>query len=267
MKVAASPYASDYSSPSFRPGWFARQFPGTAFYAGILGIIWRASRSARRGAYDDHAFLHSSCETMQLLELIGTSISIENVAAYSQLTEPAVVVGNHMSTLETFALSSILLPFRPLTFVIKRQLLETPLFKHVMATRNPVVVGRSSPRDDLRIMLEEGEARLRAGISIAVFPQKSRAPSFTPAEFNSIAVKLAKRAGAPVVPLALRTDVWGIGSWMKDIGPIQPTLPVRFRFGEPITVTGNGRAAQEAVVNFIVEHLSGWNVTIHAEGR
>ena len=35
------------------------------------------------------------------------------------LDGPAVIVGNHMSTLETFALPGLVVPFKPLTFVVK----------------------------------------------------------------------------------------------------------------------------------------------------
>ena len=257
-----SPYAQDYVSPPGRPGWYSRTFPSAAFYPRLFGIVWRAAALAKRGAYDDIAWIGSSSETVQLIESLGGRVQVENLAAYARLSGPAVILGNHMSTLETFVLPTILRPFRPVTFIVKKQLVDMPVFKHVMRTRSPIVVGRAHPREDLRIMLEEGEARLRAGMSIIVFPQKTRAASFTPAEFNSIGAKIAKRAGVPIVPLALRTDAWGLGSLVKDMGPIRPECPVRFAFGEPITVTGNGRDAQDATVRFIVDKLRSWNVPV-----
>ncbi|MBE2215706.1 MAG: 1-acyl-sn-glycerol-3-phosphate acyltransferase [Opitutaceae bacterium] len=258
----SSPYAQDYASPTRSPGWFSRALPGLAFYPQLFGIVWRAAGLAKQGRYDDAAWITSSVETIRLMESLGARVTVENIAAYAGLPGPAVILGNHMSTLETFALPSILRPFRPVTFIIKKQLMDTPVFKHVMRTRQPVVVGRASPREDLKIMLEEGEARLRAGMSVIVFPQKTRAASFTPAEFNSIGVKLAKRAGVPVVPLALRSDAWGLGRMVKDMGPIRPEYPLRFAFGEPITVAGNGREAQEATVAFITTRLRSWGVPV-----
>jgi 1-acyl-sn-glycerol-3-phosphate acyltransferase len=258
----SSPYAQDYVSPAGTPGWLARTFPGLAFYPGLFGIVWRAAGLAKRGRYDDAAWVASSADTVRLVESLGARVEVENIAAYAGLSSPAVIIGNHMSTLETFALPSILRPFRPVTFIVKKQLVDMPVFKHVMRTRAPVVVGRANPREDLKIMLEEGEARLRAGMSVIVFPQKTRAASFTPSEFNSIGVKIAKRAGVPVVPLALRSDAWGLGQMIKDMGPIRPQNPVRFSFGQPITVTGNGREAQEAIIRFIVEKLHSWGVPV-----
>jgi 1-acyl-sn-glycerol-3-phosphate acyltransferase len=128
----------------------------------------------------------------------------------------------------------------------------------VLKARDPVVVERKNPRADLAAVLEGGEARLRQGTSIVVFPQSTRSLSLDPALFNSIGVKLAKRAGAPVVPLALKTDAWGMGALIKDFGRISPLLPVRFAFGEPLSVTGNGKAEHAAVCAFIGEHLRNW---------
>lgn len=257
-----SPYCGDYLSPPRDLGGVVRRWPSLVFHPGMARIIWRAARLAKAGRYDDAAWVQSSIDVTQLVEAMGASIRIENVDAYRRLSTPAVVIGNHMSTLETFVLPGVLRPIRPVTFVVKRELVTTPVFKHIMISRNPVVVGRDNPRDDLRAVLSDGEARLRAGVSVIVFPQRTRAAHFNSAEFNSVGVKLAKRAGVPVVPLALRSDAWGIGSLVKEVGPFRRALPVRFSFGEPIEVTGNGRAAHGAVVAFIEQQLREWGVPV-----
>lgn len=260
--TSPSPLAVDYASPVPKSGWWPRAFPSLAFYPGLLGIVRRAASLAKRGAYSEEAWIDSSVTTARLVERVGGTITVENVAAVAGLTGAAVFVGNHMSTLETFLLPCIIRPHRPVTFVVKRELVEMPVFKHVMRSRNPVVVGRENPRDDLRVMLEDGEARLRGGVSVIVFPQRTRAALWRPGEFNSIAVKLAKRAGVPVVPMAVRTDFWSTGKLIKDFGPIHPERPVHFSFGPPLTVTGNGRDAQAAVVAFISGKMRAWGVAI-----
>jgi 1-acyl-sn-glycerol-3-phosphate acyltransferase len=40
-----------------------------------------------------------------------------------------------MSTLETFVLPYLIAPHRPMTFVVKKSLVEYPVFKHVMRAR------------------------------------------------------------------------------------------------------------------------------------
>jgi 1-acyl-sn-glycerol-3-phosphate acyltransferase len=107
--------------------------------------------------------------------------------------------------------------------------------------------------------MEEGERILRdEGRSIIVFPQATRSPQFAPAEFNSLGVKLARAAGVPVVPLALKTDFHGIGRWIRDLGPVARSKPVHFEFGPAMNVTGNGRDQHAACVDFIVSRLRAW---------
>jgi 1-acyl-sn-glycerol-3-phosphate acyltransferase len=80
-----------------------------------------------------------------------------------------------------------------------------------------------------------------------------------PEKFNSIGIKLAKRAGVAVVPLALKTDAWAPGKFLKDFGPIDPSRKVHFAFGEPVSVEGSGREQHETVVAFIQGKLEEWN--------
>jgi 1-acyl-sn-glycerol-3-phosphate acyltransferase len=61
-----------------------------------------------------------------------------------------------------------------------------------------------------------------------------------------------------VVPLALKTDAWGNGTWIKDFGRIDPNKAIRFAFGEPMAITGNGKQQHEACVNFVRERLEAW---------
>ena len=45
---------------------------------------------------------------------------------------------------------------------------------------------------------------------------------------------------------------------IKDLGRIYPKRPVHFAFGEPMTVTGNGREQQARIVKFIEDKLQVW---------
>jgi 1-acyl-sn-glycerol-3-phosphate acyltransferase len=129
-----------------------------------------------------------------------------------------------------------------------------------MRSRDPVVVDRKNPRDDLAAMLTGCEERLTRGISMIVFPQATRSPNFDREQFNSIGVKIAKRNNVPLVPLALKTDAWSCGSKgaLKDYGKITPELPVRFRFGKALRVEGNGKEEQERLCRFIEDCLAEW---------
>ena len=145
-----------------------------------------------------------------------------------------------------------------MTFVVKKSLVSLPVFGAVMRSRDPIVVGRTNPREDLTAVLEGGVERLKKGISIIVFPQSTRTPDFDPQHFNTIGVKLARKAGVPVVPLALKTDAWGTGKKLKELGPIKSGLPVRYKFAAPMDIHGNGREEQAFICDFISSHLARW---------
>lgn len=222
-------------------------------------VVFRAARLARAGAYTDEAWMRSSFGIVQALESVGCRLTVEGVRLFRGLDRPCVFIGNHMSTLETFVLPWVIRQHRPVTFVVKESLVTYPVFKHVMKSRDPVVVGRRNAKEDFTTVMREGTKRLEAGTSIVVFPQTTRTVRFDPAHFNSIGVKLARRAGAPVVPFALRTDAWGnSGTLVKDFGRIEPRHPIHFAFGEPLTVAGTGKAENQAIIQFIQEHLAAW---------
>ena len=165
-----------------------------------------------------------------------------------------------MSTLETFVLPSLIMPHVfDLTYVIKRSLVDYPVFGNVVKTRDPVVVDRVNPRDDLKVVMEEGTRRLEQGRSLVIFPHHTRTVEFDTRQFNSIGIKLAKKANALVVPIALLTWAWTAGKKIKDFGPIIPDRTIHFAFGEPFEVTGKGQEEQQRVVDFIQQHLAEWN--------
>lgn len=252
--------SASYTTPARKPGAFARTFPSAAFYPKLTSIVLRCSRLARLGRYDHIAWAHSSERVATYLEASGCRLHVEGLGNLDALDRPCVFIGNHMSSLETFVLPGLLVPrCGNLTFVVKRSLIEYPFFKHVMRSRNPIVVDRVNPRDDLKAVMEQGAERLAAGYSIAIFPQHTRAIEFDPEQFNSIGIKLAARTGAPVVPVALQTSAWSPGKLAKDFGPIIPSRPVHFAFGAPFMVNGKGSEEHQQIIRFIEEHLRAWS--------
>lgn len=226
------------------------------FYAGVLRIVWRSNRLAKRGLYTNGAWSDSSYATLRLIERFGGRFSITGLQNLHGLRSPVVFVANHMSTLENFVLPVLLLGFMPITFVVKRQLLTYPLFGRVMRAVNPIAVDRTNARFDLATVMDEGRQRLARGGSIVIYPQHTRQNAFTKANFNSIGFKLAQRAGVPLVPIALKTDFWSNGKHLKDFGPICPERQVRFSFGAPLST--DARNAHDEAVSFIATHLEQW---------
>ncbi len=251
---------SPYDTPEGRQTFFAGLFPGLSFYSKLLKIVFNAGRIAKKGNYTPAEWVKGSLATLKALEDCGIKVQVRGAENILKPQGPCVFIGNHMSTLETFVLPSIIQPHREVTFVVKDSLMKYPYFKHVLAARDPIVVGRANPREDLAAVLEGGVQRLEGGTSIIVFPQSTRSHYFDERHFNTVGIKLARKAGVPVVPVALRTDAWGVGRLIKDAGPIDRALPVHFTFGEPITIQGNGKAEHAEICAFIKGQLEGWGV-------
>jgi len=254
-----------YRTGEGRHSVLARLSPGLVFYSRIFPIIFRASAKAKRGQYDDAEWQQSSLTTLRALEAAGVRFEICGLDHVAAVEGPCVFIGNHMSTLETFILPVILLPFKKITFVVKQSLMGYPVFGHVMRSRDPIAVTRTNPREDLKAVLEGGVDRLRTGVSLVIFPQTTRVPQFDPKDFNTIGIKLAKRADVPIIPLVLKTDAWGNGRLMKDFGRIDPTRTAHFAFGEPMRVTQQGAAEHREIIRFVASHLKTWGGTVNDE--
>jgi 1-acyl-sn-glycerol-3-phosphate acyltransferase len=196
---------------------------------------------------------------LKFIEKAGGVFHITGMENITKSPGSVLFIGNHMSTLETMILPCIIGTHKELTFVVKESLVKHPLFGDVMRSRDPIVVGRTDPRKDLEAVMNGGVERLENGISIVIFPQSTRSVEFKPEEFNSLGVKLAKKAGVDVVPIALKTDFWGNGKMIKELGPIDHKKHIHIKFGEPIHITGNGKEENQKIIDFIQGSLKEWN--------
>jgi 1-acyl-sn-glycerol-3-phosphate acyltransferase len=100
---------------------------------------------------------------------------------------------------------------------------------------------------------------LSKGISIVIFPQSTRSVEFRHEEFNSLGVKLAKKAGVKVIPVALKTDFWGNGKVIRELGPLDSRKTIYIKFSEPFPVTGTGKEENQKIIDFIQSSLKEWS--------
>ena len=250
---------NDYRSPQQKTAWLKRKLSSFFFYKKLMPIIWKASKLSKKGLYQEKTWVSGSIEVVKAMESVGVVCVIDNISALINLEYPTVFIRNHMSTLETFILPCIIQPHRNVTFVVKDSLVQVPVFKHIMLSRDPIVVGRTNPREDFQNVIDGGKERLNNNISIVIFPQTTRYPDIDKNSFNSIGVKLAKRSGMPIIPVALKTDAWGIGRIFKDFGKINSSKTVHFCFGDPLYVKGNGKDEHEYIIRFIAQKLEEWS--------
>ncbi|MBR7104939.1 MAG: 1-acyl-sn-glycerol-3-phosphate acyltransferase [Lentisphaeria bacterium] len=236
----------------FRSRWY--------FYGVNFGVFILSGRCGARGELDKFNQIHYSNYNTKLVEKCGGKVHLRGLDNLRALEgKPVVLIGNHMSLLETAMFHSVAREYVDFSFIIKESLNKVPYFKHILSSLKAIAVSRTNPREDLKTVLTEGKKVLEGGRSIIVFPQATRSEQFDEEKFNSIGIKLAKSAGVPVVPFALKTDFLGNGKKIRDLGPIHPEKDVWFEFAPAMEITGNGQEQQQEIIRFIKSRLAQWN--------
>jgi 1-acyl-sn-glycerol-3-phosphate acyltransferase len=250
-----------YQTPGDMPRSLgARLFLNTRwwFYLKFIRVILKYRSLCVKNRDSDEEWIKSSFKIFKDIERCGGRFLLEGFDNLRKVNEPVVIICNHMSAMETMIFPAIIYPFFPITFVVKEVLVKGSMFGPIMRSRHPVAVGRVNPRKDFETVLIEGSKILEKGISIVIFPQATRQVEFNPEKFNSLGIKLARRAGVKVLPAALKTDFWGNGKRLRDFGPIDPSKRIHMAFGEPMVVEGSGKEQHRQSIEFIQSHLHQW---------
>lgn len=238
---------------------------GLRFYFGALGgVIVTGNRRLRRKHFSPDTLGELSWTLLHGAEKLGAKVSFAGFENLAELEErPAVIVANHMSLIETMVLPAGVFAHGRMIIVAKRSLTRYPAFGKILTASKPILLDRKNPRQDLAEVLKQGEASLAAGTSVLLFPQGTRMDVFNPARFNSLGAKLAIRAKVPLIPVACKTDFARPGRLMRDFGPIDPSLPVKFEAGKPLDAAALGqRQVQEQSVGHIVGCLRKWDMPV-----
>ena len=231
------------------------------FHLSVSGQLAVSGWHAWRGRFDREAMALRSFDILRATERLGAMVTFEGFLPRAAYAGPVVYAANHMSMLETMLLPGALSAFGPLAIVLKESLLHYPCLGSALRALAPIVVSRHDPRSDLKAVLDQGRDKLASGASVLLFPQATRSVVFHPTAFNSLATKLAQAAAVPLVPIALQTDLAGLGTWLKDFGPVDPSRPVRFAAGAPIPPATPARQMQQQCIVFLTEQLTKWGMT------
>lgn len=159
-----------------------------------------------------------------------------------------IVFSNHQSTWETFVLQII---FPPVSFVIKKELLYVPFFGWALALLKPISIKRSSGREALKQLIEQGIARLKEEIIVVIFPEGTRIAPTEKVEYKKGGGILAEKSGYPVVPVAHNAGYY----WPKR-GFLKKKGHITVHIGKPIET--QGRKAKEITNDaeaFITSHI------------
>ncbi|QTA79079.1 Phospholipid/glycerol acyltransferase [Desulfonema limicola] len=240
---------------------YIEKIPGAPtffYYSQVMNVVFNHGIIASRNNYNRNIWTDGAWAMINIAESVGAEVCVSGLENVAEYIGPLVYISNHMSMVDAFFLPGFLLEFNDITFVIKEDLLYYPFFGKVMQAVNPIAVTRKNPREDLKTVLNQGMKKLTEGRSVIVFPQSTRSHIFDASKFNSLGVKLARKAGVPIIPVALKTDFQGYGKYIKDLGKIDPSKTIYIKFGRPLTVTGKGQTAHEHIIKFIAENVRQW---------
>lgn len=227
-------------------------------YLGVFGAVVEANSAAKKGIYDDVLWARSSFRIFRDIERSGGVFDISGFDNIRRSRNPVVFISNHISTLETVIFPVLIAPIKRVTFVVKERLVKGPYFGPIMKSRNPIAVSRKDPREDLKTVLTKGTQLLDDGFSIIVFPQHTRTHAFDPDRFNTLGIKLARKAGVNVIPVAIKTDFWQNGRILRGFGPLKRKRTIYIRFGEEMKIAGRGRDEHAFIIDFIQQNLKTW---------
>ncbi|MCP4205091.1 MAG: AMP-binding protein [bacterium] len=163
----------------------------------------------------------------QIARLTSTPIQVAGVE-HLEGDGPWIVVANHASYLDGFALTATL-PTQG-SFLAKRELKDSFLARLLLERLGTLFVERFDPSKGVQDIRRAAET-LRQGQSLLLFPEGTfdRAPGLRP--FRLGAFMLAAESGVPVVPVAIRgtRSVLRGNKWFPRKGQISLTIrpPIR----------------------------------------
>ncbi len=114
--------------------------------------------------------------------------------------ESCVIASKHQSAWETYFFQ--ILFDRPLSTILKRELLRVPLFGWSLALMKPIAIDRSSPREALKQVLELGKQRIANDISVLIFPEGTRFEPGQAGKYARSAASIAEACKVPLIPVA-----------------------------------------------------------------
>ena len=230
----------------------------------VFSVFPKCSIWETLGILNTDKWAHFCFESVRTAEKYGTKVLVDGWNNRKEYQGPVVYVANHMSTLETIMLPFVLLTYGPFNVVVKQSLSHLPGLEKAAAHMGLVPIGRKNPREDLMTIFNVGGERIGRGESFLIFSQGTRQPVFVRKGWSSIGAKLAEKAGVPVIPIALKTDIQPTRpeakGWARDFGTVDPSKEIRLRCG-PV-LTGKAKEMHQASFDWIAEQLREWNMPV-----
>lgn len=169
----------------------------------LYPTLLKVNRLEKEGKKEEHDLLVHKIVTKwakSLVNLTGSKIvvkGLENLPAEGSF----VFVSNHQGNFDI----PILLSFidKPKAFIAKIEILKMPLVRSWMKNMKCVFMDRSDIRQSLNT-INTAASYIKEGYSMVIFPEGTRSKGPTLGSFKPGSLKLAMKAGVPVIPITIK---------------------------------------------------------------
>jgi 1-acyl-sn-glycerol-3-phosphate acyltransferase len=181
----------------------------------ILLIAWLVNRH-------ELVYPWASFGARAWLLLSGVKIKVRGLELLDP-KQPYVFVSNHRSYLDTAAI--FVYTGRRIGVLAKKELLKVPVLGVGMGFVNVMAIDRTNRESAIRTT-EAAARRIQSGVSFAVFVEGTRAKPGELLPFKKGAFYMARQAGVPVVPVAIKNSdvLMGKGTGEARAGTIEMVL-------------------------------------------
>jgi len=172
---------------------------------------------------------------------------------------PCLFVGNHQSD---FDIPVILSNMKIITgAVAKKEMGKIPILSYWMRQIHCVFMDRENPREALKA-ISQGVENLKNGYSMLIFPEGTRSKSNKMGEFKKGSMRLAIKAGVPIVPVTL-FDTYKV---MEGNNGKIKKANAKLIIDKPIYLDGMSKE-EKANISEVVQNIIQSNLNRESDGK
>lgn len=179
--------------------WLVVAFFATLLGAFCLPVFWFLNIVGRKGLRQKLAYRYAHWWGKVVLDATGSKVTVkgsENIPS-----GPVVFMANHLSAFDTMLILGYL--DKPLAFVAKKELARLPVINPLMRQVGCQYLDREDVRQAVKVIHLAAD-QARNGLSMVIFPEGTRSLTGEVGEFKSGSMKLATKAGVPIVPVCIQ---------------------------------------------------------------
>jgi len=185
-----------------------------------------------------------SCSLASLRIFCGLKYTVEGLENIPE--QGFIVMSKHSSTWETIVIQRF---FRPLVWVVKRELTWIPFFGWGLKAMDAIALNRGTGRKAINQLIQESRFHMDNGRILMLFPEGTRVLPQQQKPFKLGGAIVSQRTGYAVLPIAHNAgEFWPRHSWIKWPGTIRVVI------GKPIDPSGKNTEQ-------IIDEVSTWIVS------